>query len=455
MFQAPDYIQTVSVKLSEVLADIGVDERIVEKRRRALLLEESVNTISCQLLDSNGSVYILGSQSEGSTTLGLESDTDQLTCINDRNVIQDWSEWQPGVTNFLMIQDETTSPGYCYCLRNDAPLPDNDTPNEHHFRDRTGRILLRNTIMSKPFVATAVAVAVAVVTAAEAAPAAAYLCEGLVRHGPAQTLTGRPGLLDTDHVVAYRCKSWPLQASQWLDWQGVGQWPSDDMKRYCLNTGCFVVGVGSKGSENDELEWRISTSLAERCLMFNLNITQMRCYVLMTMILKTYIKPCYEGTISSFMCKTVLFHLIANTHSDFWKVTNLLVCLSSCLFVLYNSVLNENCPHFIIPGNNLMVGHVPYESKPQILEILWYIIYSEGTSLLSINCDELGPRLQLKLNNICLFKTSDIVPANLLRDIARKTDTSISICLFFYQQQHQRSGFTNIAEIYFLSSHFL
>jgi D-arabinose 5-phosphate isomerase GutQ len=51
------------------------------------------------------------------------------------------------------------------------------------------------------------------------------------------------------------------------------------MIQYCSNTRCFVVGVGKTGSVNEAFEWRISTSFAERCLMFNLNSTQIRCYV--------------------------------------------------------------------------------------------------------------------------------------------------------------------------------
>ncbi|XP_045156672.2 uncharacterized protein LOC123523104 [Mercenaria mercenaria] len=411
MFQASDYIETVSVRLSEVLADIGVDERIVLKSRRTWMLTESTNNSANQLQDKNHTAYFLGSRSEGTTTPGLESDTDCLICKNNFNVVQDWSGWQPGVHNLLMIQDDTVSPGYCLLqrLRDDAPLPYNDVPNEHFFQDRTGRILLSNTIAPGSLTAN-------------------YLT-GYVDNGPAYTQLGQHGNAGVDLVPAFHCKTWPLQARPWLNLQGAGQWPSDDIKRYCSNTGCFVVGVGSKQSENEELELRISTSLAERCLMFNLNITQIRCYVLMKMVLKTYIKPHYEGTISSFMCKTVLFKLIANTQSSFWREKNLLVCLSFCLFVLYTSTLNENCPHFIIPGNNLMAGHIAHESKPRILEILQHIINSEGTALLGIKCDALGARLQLKLNNLFLFKTSGIVSGCLLIHTAHMINDSITFGL--------------------------
>ncbi|XP_045191405.2 uncharacterized protein LOC123548308 [Mercenaria mercenaria] len=409
MFQQPGYIENVSLRLSEVLADIGVDERIVQKRRRAWLLNESMTTI---LQDAHVSTYYLGSQSEGTTTLGLHSDTDILHCVNDFYVIQDWADWKPGVLNYLMIQDETVSSGYCLLqlLRDDAPLPHNDVLNPYYlFRDRTGRILLKNTSLL-------------------AATAGAF--EGGVRHGPAYAKQEQPGFTDSDTVCAYPCKSWPLQARQWLDQQGVGQWPSDEMKRYCRNTGCFVVGVGSQ--ENEELEWRISTSLAERCLMFNLNITQIRCYILMKMILKTFIKPYSGDTVSSFMCKTVLFHCIANTHSNVWRENNLLVCLTLCLFVLYNSILNENCPHFIIPGNNLMRGHISHAYKPYILEILKYIINSEGRALLEIECDDLGARIQLKLSNLHSefeIKSSDI-SGDLILSIAQLSALNIEPRLY-------------------------
>ncbi|XP_045157494.2 uncharacterized protein LOC123523840 [Mercenaria mercenaria] len=433
MFQQPGYMENVSLRLSEVLADIGVDERIVQKRRRTWLLAESMQTISLQQQDFNCSAYFLGSQSEGTTTHGLDSDIDILICPNNLNVIQDWADWEPGVCNYLMIQDETVSSGYCLLqlLRDDAPLPYNDVPVQHHFRDRTGRILLKNTLMT-------------------AAVAAADVWERGVMHGPAYAEQGKPGFIDYDSVSAFQCKSWPLQARQWLDQQGVGQWPSDDMKRYCSSTGCFVVGVGSK--ENEELELRISTSLAERCLMFNLNITQIRCYILMKMILKTFIKPHFGDSISSFMCKTVLFHCIANTHSNVWRENNLLVCLSLCLFVLYNSILNENCPHFIIPENNLMKGYFSHESKPYLLEILQNIINSEGRALLEIECDDLGARLQLKFSNLLFefdIKKSKIISGQLLDFTAQTIDMTIQKRLALFTNSSYKEAIQTLLKYIF------
>jgi hypothetical protein len=127
---------------------IGVNEKIVMTRRRSMLLDESLFTLTHQLRGENINVFNLGSQIEGTTTLGLQSDKDCLVSVNNYNVIQDWNEWEYGKHNFLMIQDEYVSPGYCLLqmLRDDAPLPRVVEFNDHLYTDRMGRILLKNTI---------------------------------------------------------------------------------------------------------------------------------------------------------------------------------------------------------------------------------------------------------------------------------------------------------------------
>ncbi|XP_045167321.2 uncharacterized protein LOC123530603 [Mercenaria mercenaria] len=437
MYNQPNHVQNVSLALSEVLSDIGVNETILLKRRRKMLLQESISTTVSQLDDTNSCEYYFGSKSEGTTTPGLNSDIDTLRCYNQYNIIQNLSEWEPGKSNYMMIQDETVSPGYCLLqrLRKRAPLPYDGKLPANHFRDKMGRILLKNSLFHT-------------VTG-----------ERFERHGPAFAQQGKPGLSDIDVVSAFPCKSWPLQARKWLRLQGEGQWPTDEMKRYCSTSGCFVVAVASRGSENEELEWRISTSLAERCLMFNLNITQIQCYVLMKMVLKTYLKPKFGDTISSFMCKTVLFHCIADTNPSVWRENNLLVCLSLCLSLLYLCVSKENCPHFIIPQNNLMKGHISTEIKPQILEILNDIVVSNGRALLEIECNVLGKRLDLKLNVtpgvyrdlLQSLGLSEFISGRLFYDLYDSMNTLLNSCSFEISQRNpgkvQQTFLTYISQI--------
>ncbi|XP_053379752.1 uncharacterized protein LOC123527776 [Mercenaria mercenaria] len=381
MFHTPDYYHNISMRLSEVVDDIGVNENMVMKWRRTALLRETMQTITPGADGRQMTVYELGSQSEGTTTIGLESDTDTLGCMDDNIVIQDWSEWTPGKYNYLMIQNETTPPGYCLlqALRPDAPLPDTHETDDDFVKDKSGRILVKNTIIP------------------DSMPG------GYQRQGPSMAFAATPGIFAADIVITYPCKSWPQSSRVFLDRQETNSWPTVAMKRYAKTTRCSVVCVGSKVSENADLEWRISTSLAERCLMFNLNITQIRIYILMKMIFKTYINVenlNNESYISSFMCKTVLFYCIASKPSKIWKECNILNCLSFCIQTMNRCILAGNCPHFFDHKNNLMAGKISTEVKHQLLERMSNLISCDETFLFGIQIDDLGERLQIKLNMI-------------------------------------------------------
>ncbi|XP_053402302.1 uncharacterized protein LOC128545871 [Mercenaria mercenaria] len=385
MFQAPGHSESLSLKLSQVLSDISVKERTVLKRRRIFLLFESLCEVHHILSRDNLSTYYFGSQVEGSTTPGLKSDLDTLTCPTATlNVIQDWSGWEPSIIKFLMIKNETTSPGYCLlqCVRVDEPSPCTSIyhTEKEFLTDGRGRALLKNSKNIDM-----------------------YVRKDYVINGPAHTFPGHNNFSATDRVIAYQCKTWPKDAQPWLSQQGIGGWPTDETRRYCETTGCFVVPVGSKHGGNDEIEWRISTSKAERSLMFSLNITQIRCYILMKMILKTLISPQCEDAISSYMCKTVLFHCIHTTHLNQWQEHNLLACLKCCMVSLQYCVKQMNCPHFIIPENNLMAAKISYPVQQQLLAILESIIQCEVWALMDISIDDLGMRLQEKMTMLPVY----------------------------------------------------
>ncbi|XP_060591537.1 uncharacterized protein LOC132746426 isoform X1 [Ruditapes philippinarum] len=410
MSRIPDYAHNLSLKMSQVMDRIGVNEKIVMKRRRSMLLNESLFTLGQQLRGKDINVFNFGSQIEGTTTPGLQSDADSLISINKFNVIQDWSEWEYGKRNLLMIQDENVSPGYCglQILRDDAPLPRVVETNDHSYRDRTGRILLKNTCFND-------------------------LHNEVVRNGPAHSVQDAPGVNDNDFVPAFPSRLYPVQASHWLCQHREENWPTNDMIQYCSNTRCFVVGVGKTGSVNEILEWRISTSFAERFIMFNLNITQIRCYVLMKMILKTFISSQrFPDRISSFICKTILLHCISFTRSDAWNENTLFICLSFCLSTLYNCVQNEYCPHFFITQNNLMSGRFTPETKQLILETLRYVIESNGRALLEIECDNFGLFLQSSLNGINIIDAHcvpKLIAGRLLKDTAHAKSVNFQCLL--------------------------
>ena len=385
--------RVLSLNLSEVLSDIGVNEDMIIKVRRSQLLNETLITTAERLRGNPISAYTFGSRSEGSTTYELKSDLDCLICYYDINVIQDWSEWEQGKINLLMIKEETTSAGYCLLqiLDRNEPRPACSSLS-HHFpvdsiKTKDGRMLLANNI--KPYDAQ-------LPIPNDGNDGAKHL--EYVINGPAQTHVGPSN--ESDSIAAFCCKSWPVEAKAWLLRRETGPWPTREMKRLCEGTGCFVVPVSSKIGASQELEWRISTCHAERYLMLSLNITQIKCYVLMKMLLKVFIKPKCYNVLSSFMCKNVLLMCIQDTQSNVWQEHNLFECLNSCLLKLQSCVMNNNCPHFIIPGNNLMAGKISPSNKRKILEVLQIIIQSDGGFLYDIPTDSLGARLFVNMNSL-------------------------------------------------------
>ncbi|XP_060558750.1 uncharacterized protein LOC132719030 [Ruditapes philippinarum] len=343
MYNVANYYDSVSLKLSDVLGDIGLNERLVLKRRKEMLLAETIRTVP-ESVFSDHTLYMFGSLSEGTTTLGLLSDTDILLCNHMINLMQEYSEWKQGYLNLLMIKDVNSSPGYCLLqvIRPDQPLPSKDVTTKNYVKVDKEIVLFKNLLGTDGI-------------------------DGRVMHGPAWT-TQRPGLRDYDTVMSFKCNSWPKEARQWLQEDDNMHWPSREIKKFAQNSGCFVVSTASRISQYKDLEWRISTSLAERSLMFSLNITQIRCYVLVKMVLKTYLNTQGESNLSSFMCKAVLMNCVKKTHPGFWVESNILTCFTYYLQRILFSILHDHCPHFIIPENNLMAGQFPAQIKHILLK---------------------------------------------------------------------------------------
>ncbi|XP_045160576.2 uncharacterized protein LOC123525529 [Mercenaria mercenaria] len=255
MFKIPDYYDNVSLRLSEVFDDIGVNEKTVLMRRHDAMLKESLMTISSELTNSAMSSYIFGSQIEGTTTRALNSDEDILNCFSRFNVIDDLTRWIPGLQNMLAVKFDNTCPGYCLLqpLRVDAPLPLRSLSDEpllykHLSMDNFQRVIFKNTWLND------------------------LIPEGEERNGPSITSKLDSDFHTQDIVAAYPYHPSPAEAGSWFKSKRSKRWPIIDMEEAVKTNGCFVVPVGKKGSENEESEWRISTSFVERSLMFSWNI---------------------------------------------------------------------------------------------------------------------------------------------------------------------------------------
>ena len=213
------------------------------------------------------------------------------------------------------------------------------------------------------------------------------------RHGPATTESYGERHLQFDKVNSLHCNSFPLEATDWLKSHRNDKWPGQEFKIKSERRGCYVVPVSSNKDLRNEYEWRISTCLSERDMMLDINETQMRCYILMKILLKT--NNIFNDVISSYVCKNTLFHCIQDTDAAFWTPAKLVSCLNRTLELLYNFVKERNCPHFIIPGNNLLLNKITTEKQQSsILETIQQIIERSRTVFLEVSMDDIGERIK-------------------------------------------------------------
>ncbi|KAH3847172.1 hypothetical protein DPMN_089489 [Dreissena polymorpha] len=70
--------------------------------------------------------------------------------------------------------------------------------------------------------------------------------------------------------------------------------------------------------------------MIERLLTFDLNIIQMKAYVLTKMIRKEFLRPLADDRLSSFHMKTALLFTIEQFPEDIWKDGNLVQCVIFC-----------------------------------------------------------------------------------------------------------------------------
>ncbi|XP_052245732.1 uncharacterized protein LOC127854713 [Dreissena polymorpha] len=141
--QIPEHFPALSIRLSEVLDGIGAGKFTVMERRETYLLRERMETIAGQLSGVTVECFHFGSQSEGTTTPGLNSDIDMLQSYYHTNIMTDWRDWKAGLHNLLMLHDDHTPPQQ-YLLQvisEDTPEPETRLCDERYVRKDSGQVL--------------------------------------------------------------------------------------------------------------------------------------------------------------------------------------------------------------------------------------------------------------------------------------------------------------------------
>ncbi|XP_052217870.1 uncharacterized protein LOC127835461 [Dreissena polymorpha] len=364
----------MSLLISSVMDDIGVNEEVIVLRRNVHSFREKVISVIYETLmypKSEWTIYSVGSQVEGSTTDGMCSDIDQLQVHNNKNVCLTEADYKENKKNVLVVKDERCSPQCCLLqllikIRDNAPRPASWKNSEdvgaakEQFRDTeyaeyvTGQMLMSNlierlNIIEKLKIRT----------------------REVSYSGPAINLG-----LKHDFVYAITCPNIPNCCKVIFDRPRPGHWPKQEtlkkLKELCIflvpngppslgnpclfhrDQRCGLMTVkGQPNSLRGSLLWRYTTNLSEKCLMFDLNIVQMKAYVVTKMIRKECFAPIIGDSLSTFHLKTALLFTVELFPPVIWTEPCLLVCVMKCLLTLKRFLNRRYCPHYTISGVNL------------------------------------------------------------------------------------------------------
>ena len=166
-----------------------------------------------------------------------------------------------------------------------------------------------------------------------------------------------------------------------------------------IEAGIFLLPLGHPESSNSPVEWRYSTSFAERLLMFALNESQLKVYILLKMIKSAYIKKIVGDRYSSYHMKTALLYTIEKHSPKIWREHSLLQCVTYCLVTVAKWLREGYIPNYTIADFNLLTGKLKRRELPNLENMIWTMINTNLTCLLNIKSDDLGKRFWSILHN--------------------------------------------------------
>jgi len=373
MFRVPAFFLHLSQLLYHVLECVGVNAWVVERRRHTFSHMEAVEDVYDHLAGRDQTTFYFGSQSEGTTSPGLQSDTDMLFTDNDVNIMYTWADWQQGKKNYLMVRDEDTPPQHYMLqwIRSDVPRPVTYTDDRDFVTDSKGRVFYSNLAVVRMGVA--------------------QWGDAHRRHGPSNSWGE-----DWDFVSAFHCNTLPPEIMIWFTKMQNGYWPSKVTLQAARTCPLFIVPDGHHGSINEAIQWRITPNLIERLLMFSLNMVQIKCLAVLKMLNKQeFIKYilCEKCKLTSFHGKTALFFTMKRTHPEVWTKCRLIECIVRCLETILDFLDKGKCPHFIVEGADLFDGKLCRRCQLSLVRAIRKMIQDDMHVLFHIHSDDLGQQL--------------------------------------------------------------
>ncbi|XP_053383637.1 uncharacterized protein LOC128549907 [Mercenaria mercenaria] len=374
-------LRRMSCKLTNCLNLNGASNEFIRYRISSFKSMESMHTIAnigkgC--LDG----FFIGSQIEGGTLLGLDSDADMMFIDREITIITDVDDYKrnarisnkeilycrtglPEDRNAILprkhisnppiglIDDRDVSPGYAKVIAIDKdtciPLSKGVSCSLSHLFEVDEN---ENCLFSHQKWKARIAL----------------VTPSRYKHGPALTEDSTKDYRSSDFVYGLKSAYWPKSAEEWLTRERLFQWPFQKTIELAKQ-GCFLVPVGPL-PEAKNTEWRLSFTLLERELIWTWTNTQYKCFMLMKVIKRDVIEPEIPDVISSYHLKTVIFWMSEERPFEFWNRENFPTCIAQCLEKLIEFVETGNCPNYFIRGNNMFKGKFSSEIQNQLNAVL-------------------------------------------------------------------------------------
>jgi len=389
MSLVPAFFHHLSEVLYQVLECVGVNPWVVERRRHTFLNSEAAWDVVFHQAGHDMTTFHFGSQSEGTTTPGLQSDTDTLFTHNKVNIMYSWADWKQGKLNYLMVREDDTPPQHYLLqwIRPDIPEPVTHTHHPAFVTDSQGRMFLSNMANTRR--------------------AAEVMGDQHMRHGPSNSWSE-----DFDYVNAFHCNTLHPEIMSWFTRMQHGFWPSRETLQAARMCPCFLVPDGYNGSPTEQIEWRITPNLIERLLMFSLSMVPIKCLVVLKMLKKQefvkYIQCVNNCKFTTFHLKTALFFTLHRTQATLWTKCRLIECIVSCLQTILEFLDLGECPHFIVEGVNLFNGKLCRECQLHMKKVIQGMIQDDMHVLFHLQSDDLGQRLMTLPHEVRPYPSDDV-----------------------------------------------
>lgn len=169
-------------------------------------------------------------------------------------------------------------------------------------------------------------------------------------------------------MPAVQCP-WPNEAFEWsvrertlcenpFTKQKI-QWPTSKMISKVIGFGCHIIPLGfapKKGiNPNRQLEWKIVFPQAERYLESCMSSAQVKVYMIMKTLLKTFVEPKIENGSNMFTKEHLRSHMFTMCEQNYaaWNDDYLGEAFVRCLSTLIDCIKKRYLPDYFLPKRNL------------------------------------------------------------------------------------------------------